>query len=132
MNKILLIEDDEVIARLYKLALEKEQFAVDEAFDGLTGLSKALSTHPDLILLDLTLPQLDGLTVMKKIREDTWGETVPIIILTNSDTSDNILNAVIQEKPTYYFIKANTTPEGIIFKIRETLEKLASTTPTVN
>jgi hypothetical protein len=60
---------------------------------------------------------------MKRIRQDAWGATAPIIILTNSDTSDEILNVVVKEKPTYYFIKANTTPEGIILKIKETLNK---------
>jgi two-component system, OmpR family, alkaline phosphatase synthesis response regulator PhoP len=123
MANILLVEDDETLVRLYKLALEQEQFTVEVALDGPSGLAKTLNNHPDLVLLDLTLPQMDGLQVMKQIREDAWGQTVPIIILTNSDTSDEILNAVIQEKPAYYFIKANTTPESIITKIKETLEK---------
>lgn len=123
MDSILLVEDDEMLVRLYKTALEREQFAVEIALDGPSGVEKALAGHPALILLDLTLPQLDGLSVMKRIRQDTWGATAPIIILTNSDTSDEILNAVVEEKPAYYFIKANTTPEGIILKIKETLNK---------
>lgn len=123
MDKILLVEDDEILVRLYKMALEQAGFAVDIANDGPSGISKALNDHPALILLDLTLPQLDGLEVMRRIRQDDWGKTAPIIILTNSDTSDEILNAVVLEKPAYYFIKANTTPQGIILKINEILGK---------
>jgi len=121
MNSILLIEDDPMLIKLYENALEREGFAVDIASDGISGVNKAIAKHPELILLDLTLPQLDGLNVMKRIRLDNWGANVPIIILTNSDTNDEILSAVVEEKPAYYFIKSNTNPEGIITKIKETL-----------
>ena len=121
MNTILLIEDDQILAKLYENALVRENFSVIMAADGLTGVNKAISQHPDLILLDIGLPVLNGLNVMKQIRLDNWGATVPIIILTNAETNDEILNAVVAEKPVYYFIKADTNPEGIISKIKETL-----------
>ena len=121
MNSILLIEDDPMLIKLYENALTRDQFSVSIASDGLSGINKALAEHPDLILLDIGLPLLNGLNVMKKLRQDNWGASVPIIMLTNADTNDEILNAVVEGKPAYYFIKAETNPEGIITKIKETL-----------
>lgn len=119
---LLLVEDDQSLLNMYRETLEKENFSVETASDGEQAVSKALEKHPDLILLDLSLPKLNGLSVMDKLREDTWGKNVPIIILTNSDPDDEILNAVSKGNPAFYLIKANVTPEGIIIKIHEALK----------
>ena len=123
MQTILLVEDEPMIQELYKRVIEQAGFMVHTASDGQTGLNEALSKRPELILLDISLPQMNGLEVMKKIREDTWGASAKIIIMTNQDTNDEILNAVSESKPEYYFLKANITPEGIILKINEILNK---------
>src|SRR5215469_7726304 len=79
LKKVLIIEDEKSISDIIKFNLIKEGFEVDTAFDGQTGLSKALEINPDLILLDVMLPVFDGFSVCKKIRETS---TVPIIMLT--------------------------------------------------
>jgi len=122
MNSILLIEDDPILIKLYSNALIREGFSISIASDGLSGLNKAITEQPNLILLDIGLPLLNGLNVMKKIRQDIWGKNVPIIILTNAETNDEILNAIVDEKPAYYFIKADTNPDNIITKIKELLD----------
>ena len=121
MHTILLIEDEPMIQNLYNRVIEQAGYTIYLAADGQTGLNEALSKHPDLILLDISLPQMNGLKVMKKIREDAWGINAKIIIMTNQDVNDEILNAVAESKPEYYFLKSNITPEGIILKINEIL-----------
>ena len=79
IKKILIIEDEKSIADIIKFNLVKEGFEIDTAYDGKTGLDKALSLKPDLILLDVMLPEMDGFQVCKRIRETS---TVPILILT--------------------------------------------------
>jgi hypothetical protein len=66
---------------------------------------------------------------MQKLREDDWGKTVPIIILTNIDTSDEILHAVLQNQPTYYLVKADNEPSSVVAKVNEVLEEKASVNP---
>jgi len=78
-KKVLIIEDEKSISDIIKFNLSKEGFDVDTAFDGITGLTKALESNPDLVLLDVMLPSMDGFGVCKKIRETSM---VPIIMLT--------------------------------------------------
>ena len=81
MNKrsVLIIEDEQPIIDILKFNLEKEGYSVFEAMDGATGLNYALSKNPDLVLLDVMLPQMDGFEVCRRIREKSM---VPIIMLT--------------------------------------------------
>lgn len=78
-KKVLIIEDEKAISDIIKFNLKKEGFEVDAAYDGQEGLDRALNTQPDLILLDVMLPSMDGFQVCKRVRE---GSTVPIIMLT--------------------------------------------------
>ncbi|MDR0518980.1 MAG: response regulator transcription factor [Clostridiales Family XIII bacterium] len=78
-KKVLIIEDEKNISDIVKLNLTKEGFSVDTAFDGQEGLDKALGTDPDLVLLDVMLPMMDGFEVCRKIREKS---DVPVIMLT--------------------------------------------------
>ena len=78
-KKILIIEDEKSISDIIKFNLTKEGFAIETAFNGQEGLDKALSLNPDLILLDIMLPIMDGFAVCKKIREQS---NVPILMLT--------------------------------------------------
>ncbi len=67
------------------------------------------------------MPKMDGMTLMKQIREDSWGKAVPIIILTNLNIDGELLNKIIKYKPVYSLLKANTVPEDVLAKIREVL-----------
>lgn len=121
MPSILMIEDNQEILNLYRIAFEHEEFEFNTAQNGMDGIKTALDMHPDLILLDLLLPEMDGISVMKILRENDWGKSVPIIILTNMDNNDDILNAVEKNDPTYYLTKANNEPSSVIAKVKEVL-----------
>lgn len=88
MTKILIVEDEQNLARFIELELEHENYTVDIEYDGRPGLEKALSNNYDLILLDLMLPNINGLEICRQIRQK---QTTPIIIITaKSDTYDKV------------------------------------------
>lgn len=119
---ILVVDDDPMYVKIYEKKFTDSGFEVRVAMDGEEGLKMALEEHPDLILLDLMMPKMDGMTTMKKLREDAWGKTVPIIILTNLDASDKVLQGVVEDQPAYYIMKANSTPDDILEKARQILK----------
>lgn len=121
MNTVLIIEDDQTIADMYKDKFRMSNFTVSIARDGETGLILAEQNKPNLILLDLALPKLNGIDIMEKLRSDTWGKTVPIIILTNLNVDGKILEGITKYNPVYCLLKANTTPEEILQKANEIL-----------
>ena len=89
MTKILIVEDERKIARFLELELKHEGYEVDTAGDGRTGLEKALADSPDLIVLDLMLPELSGIEVCRRLRHES---DVPIIMLTaKDDVSDKVM-----------------------------------------
>ncbi|MBI2621739.1 MAG: response regulator [Candidatus Levybacteria bacterium] len=122
MAKVLLIEDDKTQAEVYLTRLLGEGYSATWAKDGEQGLKMALENQPSLILLDIKMPKMDGLSVMAELRKDEWGKKVPIIILTNLDPNDEILSHITKDSPSYFLFKPSTDPEEIIDKINETLE----------
>lgn len=116
---LLLIEDDKILLDMYQRLLLNHGYDVHTAMDGEDGLKKALEDRPDLILLDIRMPKMDGMTVLKHLRADTWGKDAKVIILTNLDATDNILQGVVEDHPSYYMIKSNTKPEMVLEHIKE-------------
>ena len=127
MKNILIVEDDPVLLDALKIKLEKDEYQVLKAPDGQTGLEMARKHKPDFILLDLILPVMDGMTMLRKLREtDSWGKTVPVIILTNlSGDSNQIINDVTDLEPSYYLTKADLKLDELLEKIKEVLVKPA-------
>ncbi len=119
---ILIIEDEKALLTLLTDKMISVGIHVNQATNGEEGLRKALQTHPDLILLDIVMPEMNGMILMRKLRENEWGKTVPIILLTNVDPDDNILNGVIRDQPAYYMIKSDVQFEEIIEKIKDILK----------
>jgi len=119
MKTVLIIEDDPILLAMYRDKFVISDFTVLIAVNGEEGLTKAFQNHPDLILLDLAMPKLDGMTMLKKLRADAWGQIVPVIILTNLNLDGKILAEIITYKPTYSLMKANTTPEDVLAKARD-------------
>ncbi len=124
-NTILVVEDEPVMLQTLVDNLVSEGFNVLQAKDGVEGLSLASKQHPDLILLDILLPQMDGLAMMQKLRSrDMWGKKVPIIILTNlSPDEDKIMKRVTEDEPAYYLVKTELNVSDIIEKIKERLNQ---------
>ena len=122
MKNVLVVEDNQALGSIMSDSLTSEGYKVIIATDGADALQIAFDTHPDIILLDLTLPVMNGMDVLRSLRLDDWGKSVPIIIFTNKDTNEAIMNAV-REYAQAYFIKSITPLKTITDTISELLHK---------
>ena len=123
--KILIVEDEASLSTILTEQLQLEGFITSSAANGQEGLTKALSELPDLILLDIVMPVMDGLTMLQKLREtNDYGHGVPVILLTNlSANTEDIIKKVATTEPAYYIVKTDMKMAQIIKKIRERLAK---------
>ena len=122
-KRILVVEDEAIMADLLQTTLQDAGFAVLRAANGTDALSMALGNKPDMILLDIMIPGIDGLEVLRKLRENEWGKHVPVIMLTNLSPDTRILESVSRDEPLYYVVKSNTSMEDIANKVREGLTR---------
>ncbi len=121
-QKILIIEDEEDVRQALVDRLSREGFKTSQAKNGQEGLKIALKERPDLILLDIVMPKMDGITMMRKMRKDKWGRKVPIILLTNlSATEERIIKGLVEDEPSYYLVKSDWKIEDVVKKVKETL-----------
>ncbi len=114
---ILVIDDEALIAKALSAKLQKEGFVVLVAKDGAEGLEMALDKHPDLILLDLILPIMDGMTILNQLRADSWGKSVPIIILTNLSKAETVVEGK-KKGVTDYLVKTDWKLEEVVQKVK--------------
>jgi DNA-binding response OmpR family regulator len=119
-KKILVVEDEEILMEAMQIGLSKSGFTTLKAYNGEEGLEIALREHPDLILLDVMMPVMDGVEMLKKLREDDWGKSVKVIYLTNVGDTDKIADS-LGNGVRDYLLKANWTVEKIIEKVNEKL-----------
>ena len=120
--KILIVDDDEAIRNSMKEALVLEGYEVVLAQDGAEGLAAMLNQHPDLIVADVEMPRLDGMSMLKEIRKaGEYGKRIPVIILTNYDTNEKTIQGIVDDEPSYYLIKSRVNPAVIIEKVKEKL-----------
>jgi DNA-binding response OmpR family regulator len=122
-KKILIIEDDRSLQRIYKTKLQQEGYEVIRALDGPEGIEKLRSEKPDLILLDLVLPKIDGFEVLKNIRKNKETSGLPVIILSNLGQKEDIergLNLGADD----YLIKAMHPLTDILMRVRKHLQKI--------
>ncbi|MDD5626269.1 MAG: response regulator [Patescibacteria group bacterium] len=117
---ILVVEDEPSILDAIVIKLTRKGFVVLEAKNGQEGLDIALQKHPDLILLDIIMPIMDGLTVIKKLKEDEWGKTVPVLLLTNLSDSESISESAKVDRSDF-LIKSDWTLEEVTTKINQKL-----------
>jgi len=120
-KKILIIEDDKFLRELISQKLLKEGYDIAEAVDGEKGVKSVKDEKPDLILLDLILPGMDGFEVLVKIKEDSEIAQIPVIILSNLGQKDDIEKG-LKMGAVDYLIKAHFTPGEIISKIKAILK----------
>jgi CheY-like chemotaxis protein len=118
MKKILLIEDEQFIADMYKMKFEKEGYDIAVAGDGETGLELVKSFQPDLVLLDLVLPKMNGFQVLEKIRTDSDTKDINVYILSNLGQTGEI-DQGFKEGANGYLIKSNMTPSQLIQNIEK-------------
>lgn len=120
---ILIVEDEQDIRKILVNTFARNSFKVEQAIDGEEGLSIAFKNRPDLILLDILTPKIDGMEVMQKLRQDDWGKNVPIILLTNlSATEEKIIQGITKNEPAYYLVKSDCEIGEIVRKAEEVLK----------
>ena len=120
-KKILLVEDDKFLRDLITQKLLKDGFDVSQAVDGEQGVKKTKEEKPDLVLLDLILPGIDGFKVLTQMRSDQSLPPIPVIILSNLGQKEDIEKGM-KLGATDYLIKAHFTPGEIIDKIKSILK----------
>lgn len=119
-NTVLIIEDDALLREIYAAKLELEGFTVDTAADGLTGLEKALANAPDIILLDMLMPHMNGIDFLRAYRPIATRPDVPTVIMSNkSSISDINLTRLLGVRE--YLIKSELTPDDVVAKVRHHL-----------
>jgi CheY-like chemotaxis protein len=109
---VLLIEDDEATAEMYRLRLSNDGYTVVHASDGESGLARALSDHPDLIYLDVRLPKLDGFQVLEQLRANPQTQAIPVVILTNYGEPE-LRERGLELGALEFLVKADTTPASL-------------------
>lgn len=117
---ILIVEDDPSLSKMYSTKLQNEGFRVSTAPDGATGLAKAASEHPSLILLDMMLPKYSGIEFLEQLHQHSKGLNTPIIALSNLTDSKQVSRAMslgVKE----YLSKAMQTPDEVVSKIKQHL-----------
>ena len=114
---VLLVEDDQSIRELYAVAFINAGLNIMMAENGKQGVEFALERHPDLILLDIDMPILNGHQAAERIRQDEWGKTARILFLTNHSDAQNVAHAIMQ-KPEDYIVKAQVPIKEIINQVR--------------
>lgn len=120
--KILLVEDDPFLLSMYSTKFELENFEVITAEDGDKGLKLATREIPDVILLDILLPKMDGFEVLKELKNNQKTSPIPVILLTNL-SQKNELEQGLNLGAEDYLIKAHFMPTEVVDKIKKVLDK---------
>ena len=120
MAKILIIEDDLIITKLYKRLFEVENFEVATAINGLEGLDRASEVMPDIILLDLMMPEMDGMQFIDEMKLKDDIKNIPIFVLTNLATTNDAKKA-LDKGVKRYVIKSDQEPMQVVQMVQEVL-----------
>ena len=122
MGKILIVEDNKSLNKALKDKFKKEGFEVFSAFDGRECLEILDKNKPDVILMDLAMPHMDGNETIKHLRENNDVKNIPLIILSNLSDMDNI-SKVMSEGVYEYLVKSDHSLEQIVNKVRRRIEQ---------
>ena len=120
MTKIVIIEDDQVINQMYRMKFEAAGFDVATASDGQAGIKMAEKFKPEIILLDLQMPNMGGAEALEIIRKSTGGAKIPVIILTNlgeEEAPKSLRSLGIHS----YIVKADLTPSQVVVRVKDAL-----------
>ena len=120
MKKILIVEDNQIVANVYRNKLAVEGYQVEIALDGETGLKVMRSFQPDLIILDLMLPQMSGVDVIKQIRSEDDFSRMPVIVFSNTYLT-NLIQEAWKAGATKCLSKASCSPKEVLELVRHTI-----------
>ncbi|PIZ94868.1 MAG: response regulator [Candidatus Magasanikbacteria bacterium CG_4_10_14_0_2_um_filter_37_12] len=119
-TNILLVEDDTFLGNIYKTKFEMEGFKVTHVENGQDGFDTAKKKKPDLILLDILLPKMDGFVVLTKLKADSLTKEIPVILLTNLGQKDDVEKG-LEMGAADYLIKAHFKPSETVAKVKKVL-----------
>lgn len=119
-HRILVVEDESILRRLLVTTLRGEGYEVWESDNGYEGHRQAVKHHPDLVLLDIIMPSMNGIEMLRQLRQDTWGKTANVVLLTNLDDVDN-MNQGMRYGVTDYFIKSDWSLDELAREVRAKL-----------
>jgi DNA-binding response OmpR family regulator len=119
---VLIVEDDAFLANIYKTKFEMEGFKVSTSENGEAGLSDIKKKKPDIVLLDILLPKMDGFAVLERLKADNEAKNIPVILLTNLGQKDDVQKG-LEMGAVDYLIKAHFKPSEVVEKVRKILNK---------
>ena len=122
MSKVLLVEDDSLMVKMYDLKFTHDGFNVSVALDGEEGLQKARAENPDIIVLDIMLPKMSGTEVLEKLKEDPTTRDKPVIVLTNLNVTEEDVAKCKDLGAKEILMKTEVTPQEVVDKIRQYLK----------
>ncbi|MEK7480814.1 MAG: response regulator [Patescibacteria group bacterium] len=122
MIKILLVEDDPLMVRMYQRKLTNDGYEVAVGVNGEEGLVKVRSFRPDLVLLDIMMPKLNGLQMLERMKADPTISGVPVIILTNLGGSQEDIERGLELGAVAYLVKSAYRPDEVVLKVKEVLK----------
>lgn len=121
MTKIAIIEDDPVISQMYRMKFESDGFEVEVAINGRLGVTLVEKMHPDIVLLDMQMPEMNGTEALKEIRSHEWGKNLTVLVLTNlgeEEAPKELKTLGIHS----YIVKADLTPRQVVDRVKEVLK----------
>lgn len=121
---VLVVEDEPLIQEFLAEQLEDLGCIVVAARDGNEAFQKSLANKPCLILLDILLPNIDGLEMLEMVRKEAWGKDIPVIVLSNVDPNEETMKRIEVLGVSYYFIKSNVSP----LKLKSTIIEMLGNT----
>jgi CheY-like chemotaxis protein len=122
MTKVLLIEDDPMIYRLYQKLFSLEGFEIELAENGQLGLKKLETFHPDILLMDIMMPTMNGLEMLTQLKTDPNTKDIPVVVLTNI-ADMNITQMALSKGAILCIIKSQTEPEDVVNSVRAVLQR---------
>lgn len=122
MTKVLIVDDDAFLLDMYSLKFKEFGFLVEIARNGEEALAKAKDTSPDVILLDIVMPKMDGFDVLHAIKKDNLAPNSAVVILTNLGQKEDIERGS-KLGADDYVVKAHFTPSEVVAKVKSVLEK---------
>lgn len=120
MTKIAIIEDDPVINQMYRMKFEADGFDVEIASDGQSGFELVREFKPDVVLLDVQMPRMNGAEALTEIRKNSWGKDIPVLILTNLG-KEEAPKELTKLNVASYIVKAELTPKQVVERVKQVL-----------
>lgn len=120
MAKVLIVEDDQFLSKMYGKKFQLAGYEVEIAMDGQEGLSKMRLTKPNIVLMDIMMPKLNGLDAIAQAKADPLIKDIPILVLTNLSNTDDA-SVAVKNGAVGYLIKSDFTPTQVVDKVKEFL-----------